>query len=517
MKFAFVLILFCLSLPALAQRLILLHTNDHHGAFMSSMNGEFGMAAQATLIDRIREEAKMNGDHVLLLSGGDINTGPPESNIFNAKPDFEAMNLMGFDAMALGNHEFDKPAQILEDQQKIANFKFLASNIETADGKNAFTPYITRDIGGKSIAIVGFTTPDTPKLTPQANTQGLTFRDPAEASRELVQKLRKENAMVIGLSHLGYFPGESHGTNAPGDETLAKLVPEIDVIVGAHTHTEIPEPVKIGNTLIVQAKESGEFVGKMVIDLSSGKPVMESYELIPVKGIPPKKAMVDLLTPYLEEGNRLFSRVVGKVGTGFEGKRANIVAAEHPAGNFIAEAQRTAARADITLARGKSLRNGLNPGDIQLRHLHGITPLGHMVVTADLTGAEVWRMAEAAKKNMMTSGNRPYFSNGFQMEIKDDKITGLTLHGKPIPNSATGKYKISVTDAISEMIDDFHFIRQHPTFKNTGIADVDAAEAYLRKTGPLDAEQLRHDTMNSPRSPASSLPICVKQKLLNLR
>jgi 5'-nucleotidase / UDP-sugar diphosphatase len=517
MKFIFVLIIYCLSLPALAQRLILLHTNDHHGAFMSSMNGEFGMAAQATLIDRIRDEAKKNGDHVILLSGGDINTGPPESNIFNAKPDFEAMNLMEFDAMALGNHEFDKPAHILKEQQRIANFEFLASNIVDADGKSAFTPYITREIGGKSIAIVGYTTPDTPKLTPQANTEGLTFRDPAEASRELVQKLKKEHAMVIGLSHLGYFPDESHGSLAPGDETLAKRVPELDVIVGAHTHTEIPEPVKIGNTLIVQAKESGEFVGKMVIDLSSGKPVMESYELIPVKGIPPKKAMVDLLQPYLDEGNKLFSRVVGTAGAGFEGKRANIVAAEHPAGNFIAEAQRTAAGADITIARGKSLRNGFNPGEVQLRNLHGITPLGHVIVTADLNGEEVWRFAEAAKKTMMVPTNRPYFSNGFQIDIKDDKIVGIALHGKPIPNKPEGKYKVSATDAITEMIDEFNFIRQHPTFKSTGIADVDASEAYLKKVGTLSSERLTHGTFEATRSRAASIPICIRQKLLNLR
>src|SRR6478672_9818849 len=105
MKWSLFLVLFTCQL-AFAQKVILLHTNDHHGAFMSSMNGDFGMAAQATLIDQIRDEAKRNGDHVILLSAGDINTGPAESNIFNAKPDFEAMNMIGYDAMALGNHEF---------------------------------------------------------------------------------------------------------------------------------------------------------------------------------------------------------------------------------------------------------------------------------------------------------------------------------------------------------------------------------------------------------------------------
>lgn len=517
MKFTFVALTFFLSLPALSQRLILLHTNDHHGAFMSAVDGEFGMAAQATLIDQIREEAAKNGDHVLLLSAGDINTGPPESNVFNAKPDFEGMRMIGYDAMTLGNHEFDKPLSVLREQQNIANFPFLGSNIVTLDGKPAFTPYVIKDVGGKKVAIIGFTTPDTPKFTPRANTETLKFLDPTETSGELVKKLKSENDLVIGLSHLGYFPGENHGLNAPGDETLARKVPGIDIIVGGHTHTEIPEPVRIGDTVIVQAKESGHFVGRMDINLSSGKPVIENYSLIPVKGIPPKKAVQELLQPYIDEGNKMFGRVLGKVSAGFEGTRNTIVSSEHPAGNFVAEAQRAAAGADITLVNGKGLRSGFYPGEIQLRHLYGINPFGNTIVTADLTGAEVWKFAKAVKKNILVAGNRPFFSNGFQMEIKDGKIVGLTLHGKPIKNTKSGKYKISVQDFLPEMMEDFKFIQQHPTFVNTGILDVEATEAYLKKTGALNADDLRHGTFEAPRSRAAALPICVKQKLLNLR
>ncbi|MBA2404346.1 MAG: metallophosphoesterase, partial [Bdellovibrionales bacterium] len=111
---------------------------------MANIDGHYGLAQQSTLVNQIRAEAKLSNSHVLLLSAGDINTGAPESNIFNAEPDIKAMNKIGYDAMAIGNHEFDKPQSVLREQQKLAKFEFVNANIKTTDGKHAFRPYITR-------------------------------------------------------------------------------------------------------------------------------------------------------------------------------------------------------------------------------------------------------------------------------------------------------------------------------------------------------------------------------------
>lgn len=88
-------------------KITVLHTNDHHGHFWRNEYGEYGLAAQKTLVDGIRKEVAAEGGSVLLLSGGDINTGVPESDLQDAEPDFRGMNLVGYDAMAIGNHEFD--------------------------------------------------------------------------------------------------------------------------------------------------------------------------------------------------------------------------------------------------------------------------------------------------------------------------------------------------------------------------------------------------------------------------
>jgi 5'-nucleotidase/UDP-sugar diphosphatase len=115
------------SLPAQAYekdktyKITILHTNDHHGHFWRSEYGEYGLSAQKTLVDGIRKEVAAQGGSVLLLSGGDINTGVPESDLQDAEPDFRGMNLIGYDAMAVGNHEFDNPLTVLRQQENGPN------------------------------------------------------------------------------------------------------------------------------------------------------------------------------------------------------------------------------------------------------------------------------------------------------------------------------------------------------------------------------------------------------------
>ena len=130
-------------------RITVMHTNDHHGHFWKNGDGEYGMAARKTVIDRIRREVAANGGHSLLLDGGDVNTGVPESDLQDAVPDFKGMNLLGYQAMAVGNHEFDKPLAVLKMQRDLAQFPMLSANIYE-HGKRMFDPYKVFTVGGHS-------------------------------------------------------------------------------------------------------------------------------------------------------------------------------------------------------------------------------------------------------------------------------------------------------------------------------------------------------------------------------
>jgi 5'-nucleotidase/UDP-sugar diphosphatase len=159
------------SLPAQAYekdktyKITILHTNDHHGHFWRSEYGEYGLSAQKTLVDGIRKEVAAQGGSVLLLSGGDINTGVPESDLQDAEPDFRGMNLIGYDAMAVGNHEFDNPLTVLRQQEKWAKFPFLSANIyQKSTGERLFKPWALFKRQDLKIAVIGLTTDDTAKI-----------------------------------------------------------------------------------------------------------------------------------------------------------------------------------------------------------------------------------------------------------------------------------------------------------------------------------------------------------------
>ena len=215
-------------------QLTILHTNDHHGRFWPNPDGEYGMAARKTVIDRIRAEVAAAGGHTLLLDGGDVNTGVPESDMLDAEPDFKGMVLLGYDAMAVGNHEFDKPLAVLARQRQWASFPLLSANIYQG-APRMFEPFRIFERGGYRIAVLGLTTDDTPKMVLPDHVQGLTFRKPADEAAQLVPQLRAKADMVIAATHMGHFPNGIHGINAPGDVEMAHQVPGLDLIVGGHS------------------------------------------------------------------------------------------------------------------------------------------------------------------------------------------------------------------------------------------------------------------------------------------
>lgn len=222
----------------------ILHTNDHHGHFWQNANGEYGLAAQKTLVDQIRHEVAAQGGSVLLLSGGDINTGVPESDLQDAEPDFRGMNLVGYDAMAIGNHEFDNPLSVLRQQEKWATFPLLSANIyQQGTEKRLFKPYEIFDKQDIKIAVIGLTTDDTAKIGNPELLKGIEFRDPAVEAKTLIQQIKQNEKpdVIIAATHMGHYDNGNHGSNAPGDVEMARKLPAgyLDMIVGGHSQDPV--------------------------------------------------------------------------------------------------------------------------------------------------------------------------------------------------------------------------------------------------------------------------------------
>ncbi|NQU02967.1 MAG: metallophosphoesterase, partial [Syntrophaceae bacterium] len=339
--FSFLLILSLISIPAnlLAKvyKLTILHTNDHHGHFMKfdpyPEKDVGGLAAQSTLVNIIRAEIEKAGAHLLLLSGGDINTGVPESDLLDAEPDIKLMNIIGYDAMVLGNHEFENPLGVLMKQQKWAEFHFLSANIVKGEiGEPLFRRYILKDFDGLTVAIFGLTTEEVPILTPPEHTKTLKFKGIIDTARALVPELRREADIVIALTHAGLWEDSGQGHKTAGDLKLAQEVSGIDIIIGGHSHTAMKEPRIVKDTIIVQAGAYSEYVGRLDIAFDSDKGDIRdhTFHLIPVnkkKGIQyggkhyyaydgtgymEDQEILSAMKPYLKKINQALSQTVGE-------------------------------------------------------------------------------------------------------------------------------------------------------------------------------------------------------------
>ena len=316
MKTLSILTLACLTsslwayTPGKVYKLTILHTNDHHGRFWENKDGELGLAARATLIQQLRAEVERDGGHSLLIDAGDINTGTPQSDMQDAEPDFKGMGMLGYDVMALGNHEFDNPVETIMKQRKWAGFPFISANIYVEKtGKRLFPSHIKKTLDDLKVTIFGLTTSDTPQKTNPLNTAGLRFVPQVEEAKKLVPTLRSNTDVLIALTHIGHYPDESHGADAPGDVTLARQVPGIDVIVGGHTQKPLFEPDVQNGTVIVQAFEWGKYVGKVDLEVLDGKVKLVKAQLIPVNlktaetKILPNPEILEFLRPFKEKGD----------------------------------------------------------------------------------------------------------------------------------------------------------------------------------------------------------------------
>ncbi len=228
-------------------RLVVLHTNDTHSRMdpFPMDGGRFaglgGAARRATLIRRVREA----NEHVLLLDSGDIFQGTPYFNFFGGEIEFRTMTAMGYDIATLGNHDFDNGVDGLVAMLPEAGFEFVSANYDVSGSALAghVQPHTVREFDGVRVGIFGLGIAFEKLVLPSLH-EGVRYTDPFAAARASCRELREQGcSLVICLSHLGYvYPDPAR----PSDRTLAEAVPEIDLILGGHTHTFLDEAVVFG-------------------------------------------------------------------------------------------------------------------------------------------------------------------------------------------------------------------------------------------------------------------------------
>ncbi|HXH29741.1 MAG TPA: 5'-nucleotidase C-terminal domain-containing protein [Bacteriovoracaceae bacterium] len=475
-------------------KLTILHTNDHHGRFWPNKDGEMGLAARATLIQKLREEIKSNGGHVLLLDAGDVNTGVPQSDLQDAEPDFRGMAQIGYDVMAIGNHEFDKPLQTIFKQREWAGFPFITANIYLKGrSERLFPSHITKEFEDLKVTVFGLTTEDTPFTSKAENSKGLTFRPMVEEARSLVPTLRPHADVLIALTHVGHYPNEAHNSNAPGDVTLARKVPGIDLIVGGHTQKPLFEPDIQNNTIIVQAHEWGKYVGRVDLEFLNGKVTLKAYKLIPVNlkdsaaRIVPDSYLESILRPFKERGDSTLLINLGTADAEFVGKREIVRATETNLGNLITRAYKEKFSADLAITNSGGIRDSIYPGQVTYESVLMVLPFGGEVGTVELSGKDLISYLEyIIFTHAPGSGSFPQMS-GVQIRASREtkKITGLRIAGNDVNPSRS--YKIAIPEFIALGGDKYPVL----PFKKVGYVDADILKDYVLRVKDLKAADFK--------------------------
>lgn len=509
-----------------------IHTNDNHGRFWENSNGEYGMAARKTVIEQIRHEVQRAGGETILLSGGDINTGVPESDMQQAIPDFLGMNLLGYDAMAVGNHEFDSPLSTLDMQAKLANFPMLAANIyEKNSDARYFEPYRVFEINSIKIAVIGFTTVDTPKIVNPDNVDRLVFTAPQDELPVVLAEIEaaEDVDIVFAVTHMGHYLDGDHGAEAAGDVMLARSVEQgkLHAIIGGHSQNPVCMEGdeyadfsagddcisdRQNGTYIMQAHEWGKYVGRADFEYIDGELTLANYSLIPInlkqedesgelvfitEEIEKDQTVYETLLPFQERGQELLDVVISYTDGKFEGDREVVRVEQTNLGKLLTTAYSefiTAnfnVTADFGVMNSGGVRASIAKGDISYRDVLTVQPFGNFVSYITMTGAEVEEYLAAIA--VKTGGGFPQF-NDVAMNVycdaepnaKSSEIVEIVaLGGRSF--YLEDDYTFSLIDFSAAGGDDYPVINQHKKYIDTQLTDAAVFREYFVDNPELSA------------------------------
>ena len=468
----------------------------------------------ATAVARARAK---NPNHVFVAAGDLIGATPLLSALFHDEPTIESLSLMGLEASAVGNHEFDKGvAELLRMQRggcapegsckgprpfTGATFRYLAaSTVDGASGRTIFPPYYVKRFQGIPVAFIGLTLKDTPNIVVPSGVAGLRFGDEAETVNALVPGLRREGIeAIVVLIHEGGFPtggyNECPGISGPIVDIVKKLDRAVDVVISGHTHRAYN--CRIDGRLVTSGDKYGTIMSEidLVLDPNSGDVASASADNVIVRtaDFAKEARQTELIATYEKLAAPLARRVVGRIAAPIA--RDENPAGESPAGQLIADAQLAAtadAGAQIALMNPGGIRAaiGREAGELRYEELFAVQPFYNNLVTMTLTGAQLAQLLEQQWANQP----RPRIlqvSRGFAYTWDAGRPPGsrvvagsLALNGQRI--APESRLRVTVNSFLAAGGDGFSVFKQGMDVR-TGMMDIDALEQHVARQRELAA------------------------------
>ena len=474
------------------QHLIILHTNDIHGHLPQEeawwINPNFpppigNAAAVATIIKEERQRAEQNGWGFLLVEGGDIFQGTPLGEFTKGQAVIDFMNLMGYDAMTVGNHDYDKGQEVLLDLIAGAGFPVLGANVvDSSSGRTVdyLRPYVILERGGLRIGLFGLLTHYMRGMSTPEHVRGLDFAKESATAKQMVDSLKAQDVdLIIGLLHTGF----RH------DKAIAYTVAGIDVIIGSHSHTGLRTAYEDPrhHTIIVQTFGHLTTIGKLdlMIDPDTKRIVGYNSELKELfTEAVPQDTMVDrIVSESAARAEKGFDESLGEalvdIKRGGGDKESSI-------GNFVCDAMMDATGADIAFQNSAGIKADIMKGEITYRNIYKVDAFGNYLVTMDMTGSQVIRVCETS-----VLGYHAIFQvGGLQMTYDTKKpvwkrVVGVAVNGQPIDTAKV--YKVVTNNFLGAGGGNYKIFQEGGNRSDTYIQLRQAMVDYVKKRSPIEA------------------------------
>jgi 5'-nucleotidase/UDP-sugar diphosphatase len=499
----------------------IVYTNDIAGGIGATeatfMNREFppivgGAATAGRYICCAREQAEKNGRGFLLLDAGDVFQGTPVGTLTKGEAIIHALNMLGYDAMGIGNHEYDEGTENLRRLSKIAKFPFLTANTidaQTGQPVDYVKPYIIKEIKGLKVALIGLTTVDTPIYAFPKNVEGLQFLPAAPAMEKYIKEVREKGAdLVIGLVHLGipYDPDEGWGEimdrEARGEKKewrlnameLAHQVSGIDLMFCGHIERGYREPWEDPSHHTLLFQNYGHFtgLGQVTIEVDPETKTISGYSLPALDGglvtlfqdeFCPLNEMCVKVDSLIAEAEKGMDEPIGRALTTLH--RGD--AATSLMGHLTVDAMRERTDSDFAFTNLGGIRAEIPEGEITPRDVFDVLPFGNRVVVINMTGKFLkeimeWRV-KGLRAGVIMSGARIVFNRN---RPDFDRITTFEIGGQTLDPDKV--YRVATTDYIAQGNIGLEVMKTIPQedIYYTGVMVRSMVESYIKKHSPLD-------------------------------
>jgi 2',3'-cyclic-nucleotide 2'-phosphodiesterase (5'-nucleotidase family) len=461
--------------------LTILHFNDIHGHLEEKCTEnkcKGGGARIAAIVKQIEKENAAKGWHTFLLFGGDAFSGTLISSEFKGEAEFRFFNLVGVDAMVIGNHEFDFTLPVLEKRIKQAQFPVLSANIFFKDTNKLLALPIYTISGGDelSIGLIGITTKHTPKLTNPINVKELSFRDHEKSARPYLDDL-KNTDVRIALTHMG----------VDADVKFAKTMRDFDAVIGGHDHIRPGEYCRTVRRIpVCQTPANGQYLGRVDFEIDNGKAKLINYQLIALTDkIEKDKEAQALISEYEKMVGKKYDAVIGRALDNFNpvrGEETNI-------GDLVSDALRWAAKSDVAFINSGGIRSPIKRGPIKKKDVMEALPFDNYVVKMMIPGSKLRRIFD-----LSVSGEEGSFLqvSGVSFKISGRKAADIKINGEPLDPEKD--YSAATLDFLANGGSGYTILKKIQ-YEQTGMLARDAVMNYIseRKTiGSPEKNRILH-------------------------